>query len=197
MTDAEVAKLVAVMMGAFPSAKVTPETSKVYERMLRDLDYPAANAAVERLLATARFMPTVADIREAALSLNLGETRPGGEAWGEVLRLIGRWGARRYDQGWELPTNDAVLRQTVGSLGWVNLCDSENQAADRARFIELYDKLAAQRRRSLLADELPAAQRFRALQAQERSAGGIGEAIGRALELVGKSSHDGEPEGGR
>ena len=45
---------------------------------------------------------------------------------------------------WKLFT-DPVTAQCVASLRWRELCDSENQAADRARFVELYDKLAAQK----------------------------------------------------
>lgn len=196
MTDAECAKLVAVMMGAFPSAKFNAQTSQVYERMLRDLDYRAANAAVERLLATSRFMPTVADVREAALALTSGEIKPGGEAWGEVLRLISRYGARRYDVGWEPPIADPATRQTVAALGWVNLCDSENQVADRARFVELYDKLAASQRRSQLSEHLPATQRLREAQVAQRleqrsGAASAGGAIMRVLSATVDT--DGKP----
>ena len=51
MTASEAAKIVAVMLAAFPAAKGSAQTSQIYERMLADLDYPAVNAAVERLLA--------------------------------------------------------------------------------------------------------------------------------------------------
>lgn len=168
MTQAEAAKLVAVMLAAFPQSRASAQTSQVYERMLADLDYPAANAAVERLLATARFMPTIAEIRETALALTVGEQKQGGEAWGDVLRMIGRYGARRYDDGWTVPIADPVAARTVAALGWVNLCDSENQAADRARFIELYDRLAIQEKRKQLSEGLPAMQRFRALEDAKR-----------------------------
>jgi hypothetical protein len=166
VTKLEVAKLIGVLIASFPSTKATPETSAVYERMLADLDYPAANAAVERLLATAKFMPTIAEIREATLAVCAGEVRPGGEAWGAVLRATGSHGyVRPPGEGWEF--TDPITAQCVKALGWKAICDSENQAADRARFIELYDKLAATGRRSQLSAGLPAQERLKALQAKQ------------------------------
>lgn len=196
MTKPEVAKLVAVMMAAFPSAKVTADTSMVYERMLGDLDYPAANAAVEKLLATSRWMPTVSEIREAVLSLTEGEPKPGGEAWGEVIAAVGRYGSRRYDVGTFLPPfTDPVTAQAVRALGWVALCDSENQIADRARFIELYDKLAINHRRRQLSDGLPAMLRFRALEEQRQlrtGSTGTGDAIRNVFKLIPTQENDDE-----
>lgn len=165
MTKLEVAKLVGVLMASFPNGKVAAETSAIYERMLADLDYPAANAAVERLLATSRFLPTVAEIREAALTLYAGELRPGGDAWGSVLTAIRKYGYVRVP-GVDFQFDDPVTADAVRALNWTELCNSENVAADRARFIELYDKLAASARRSQLSEGLPAMQRFRALQAK-------------------------------
>jgi len=164
MTKPEVAKLLAVIMAAFPFSKLSDASSVIYERMLADLDYPAANAAVERLLATARMPPTIAEIRDATLTMQTGEVRPGGDAWGEVLAAIGRFGRGRVP-GTDFRFKDPVTARCVTALGWRELCDSEMVTADRARFIELYDRLAAMVRRSQLSDHLPAAQRFRALQA--------------------------------
>lgn len=189
MTQAEVAKIVAVLLAAFPQSRATPQTSQVYERMLADLDYPAVNAAVERLLATAKFMPTIAEIRETALTLAVGEQKPGGQEWGTVLKAIGRWGTYRVP-GVDFKFDDPVTAQCVAAMGWENLCASENQQADRARFTELYDKLAVQERRKQLSDGLPAMQRYRIIQAQEakrieRTGGSsASDAIKQALMLV-------------
>lgn len=166
MTKLEAAKLVAVLIASFPNAKIMQDTSAVYERMLADLDYTAANAAVERLLATAKFLPAVAEIREAALAVCAGEIRPGGESWGEVLKAIARRGyVRPPGDGWNF--SDPLVGQCVAALGWRALCDSENQQADRARFIELYDKLASTGRRTQLSAGLPALERFKALQSKQ------------------------------
>lgn len=167
MTEVQVKKLVAVLLASFPNAKATDETIGAYVRMLADLDYTAASAAVERLLATSRFLPSIAEIREASLTLHVGEQRPGGEAWGEVLKAIGRYGYTRTP-GVDFHFDDPVVAECVSALRWRELCDSENQEADRARFIELYDKLAAQQRRRQLSEGLPAMQRWRTFQEQQR-----------------------------
>lgn len=174
MTKAEAAKLVAVLLASYPntpqarvsSSGQTVQTSEVYERMLADLEYPTANAAVERLLATSRFMPTVAEIRDACMDLIHGDQRAGGEAWGECVKAISRWGIYRVP-GVDFMFSDPLVARCVAALGWQNLCNSENQAADRARFIELYDRLAVGARRDTNTNQLPAAQRLRALQEGE------------------------------
>ena len=190
MTKAEAAKLVAVLIAAYPSAKLGPDTAGIYERMLADLDYPSANAAVERLLATSKWPPTVAEIREASLALHAGEIKPGGEAWGLVLRAIGRYGRNRTP-GVEFDLGDPVALDVVRALNWRELCDSDNPSADRARFIELYDQLAATARRRQLSEALPAMQRFRALQQAEAeralaapSRAGDAQNMGQILKLV-------------
>lgn len=163
MTKPEAAKLVAVLLAAYPAARASSGTSEVYERMLADLDYPTANAAVERLLATSKFMPSIAEIREACMSLLHGEQIAGGEAWGKVLSAIGRWGVYRVP-GVDFVFQDPVVARCVAALGWQNLCNSENQASDRARFIELYDRLAVTTRKELNAGALPAARRLQAVR---------------------------------
>jgi hypothetical protein len=50
-------------------------------------------------------------------------------------------------------------------MGWRNICLSENQAADRARFIELYDRLATDQRRRIQSPLLAAAEAQRQIDA--------------------------------
>lgn len=184
MSPLEIKKLVAVLVAAYPASKVTPESVGIYERMLADLDYPAANAAVEQLLATSKWLPTVAEIRERVASLAIGGVRAGGEGWGDVLKAIGRYGRNRVP-GVDFEFADPVVLACVRAFGWRELCDSENPQADRARFVELYDKLASQRRTSELTAGLPATQRYRALSAvmREDSRMTSARSIGELLQL--------------
>lgn len=188
MTELQGKKLVASLIAAYPTTKITDESAAVYVRMLLDLDYEAANAAIARLVAVSKFPPAIVEIRESTLALQVGEQRPGGDAWGEVLKAIGRYGYTRTP-GVDFQFSDPVIGECVAALKWRELCDSENQEADRARFIELYDKLAGQHRRKQLSEGLPAMQRFRALQAaseQKRlSRSGEPTSLGKLISLPG------------
>jgi hypothetical protein len=146
MTPPEAAKLVATLSAAYPRAAVTVETSRVYERMLADLDFDVATKAVARVIATSRFLPTIAEIRIAAAEVEHGPVRVGGEAWGDVGFAIRRFGARETPR-----LLDPVAAQCVRLLGWHSICSPDNESAIRAHFIRLYDQLAAQNREQQVA----------------------------------------------
>jgi hypothetical protein len=58
-----------MLKGAFPAAKTTESTSQVYETMLADLDWVVAQRAVTQLIATSRFLPSIAEIREVCATM--------------------------------------------------------------------------------------------------------------------------------
>lgn len=149
MKRSEAAELVALLVGAYPRGGVTEATCAVYESQLTDLTYEAASAAVGKLLRSSKFLPSIAEIREAVAQLALGDVRPGADAWGDVLhaiRKVGSYGNPRFA--------DPIVEQCVRALGWRNLClEGHNDAADRAKFCELYDRLAGRARTDVVAGE--------------------------------------------
>lgn len=208
MTEVEAHKVFAVLCSLFPTAKTEPwerrdengrlvpipggGTRGAYARMLADLEYPAACAAVERTAATHRFphLPSVAEIRDAYAELTRGAVRAGGDAWGDVQALHSptskRPGCSVYRHPRPEDVEDPVTWRCIQQLGWVSLCNSENPVSDRAQFIALYDKLAASDRREAVTATLPAATRLRELAAGKVAelAGAIG---GGARRLGGGS----------
>lgn len=133
-------------------------TAKLYGDFLLDLDYRAADAAVRRLIAT--WMPTSANryppipvVRAAVLAQQTGRPRTGIEAWADLRKLTGAYERERLDE------IDPILRQCLEGFGWIewrpffsvargefqkwSVVLGENEAADRARFCELYDRLAS------------------------------------------------------
>lgn len=192
MTEPEAQKLVTVLVTAFPtqlsrmSAEQQASMQAIYRRMLGDLGYPEANAAVERLLATSRFMPTIAEIRDAAHTATNGQKRAGGEAWGDVLKAIRRYGYMR-SPGTDFAFDDPLVHRCAASMGWSELCSSENATADRARFIDLYDQVSANERQNQIAGALPAISRLRELRSAETT--NAATAIG----VVVRSLHGGDP----
>ena len=146
MTRGEVARLVAMLMQAYPDAQTGPKTSELYERELADIDGAIGLAAVKRIIRTSKWFPKVSEIRGVAAALLHGPTRLGGEAWGDVIAAISRFGSYRTP-GFQ----DPLVKEIVRMLGWQTLCRGENEAADRARFIEIYDGLVEKRQNEILA----------------------------------------------
>lgn len=169
MTEVEASVLVTMLVTAFPNEWrwLEPEQQKasraLYRRMMLDLDATICGAAVQRLIATVSKMPSIAKIREGCAMQLDGRASRGGEAWGVVLKLIGRWGVHR-EPGIDFEILDPTAARCVQAFGWRELCSSENQVADRARFIELYEQLALQahedRAVAQLAPPIPARQRI-------------------------------------
>lgn len=169
MTRDETARLVAVMLAAVPNHRVdarsVPDMINAYADLLGDLTYEQCNTALRVLLQTRTWLPSVADVRATALELKRGPVRAGGDAWGGVLRAIQYEGINR-EPGTDFVFSDPATARCVEAFGWRNLCNSENQVADRARFVELYDKFATQAQREAQSPVLAAAAENRELAAE-------------------------------
>lgn len=134
MNRAEVAKVLAVCSAAFPHVNVTRETAAVYAEMLADLDPQHAQQAIRRLLATSHFFPSIAAIREATIAVANPSAPSGAEAWAEVVLKIKQVGSRGRPE-WSHP----AVAVAVSTLGWWDLCMSDNQAVNRAHFWKVFD----------------------------------------------------------
>ena len=62
MTPVEAAKLVAMLMAAYPFAELPEGTVAVYEGFLQDFDRDRGVAAVRTVIRTHKFFPTIAEI---------------------------------------------------------------------------------------------------------------------------------------
>ncbi|HET7545167.1 MAG TPA: replicative helicase loader/inhibitor [Polyangiaceae bacterium] len=148
MTPAEAAKSVAVLAAAYPNARWATATIQVYEEMLGDLDFALVKRAISRLVCTSKFLPTIAEIREASADFALGAGRNAIDAWGDVtmaIRRIGSYGAPTF--------KDPLVGECVRIMGWRYLCLSESsEVADRARFAELYTDMQRKQRLSDLSE---------------------------------------------
>jgi hypothetical protein len=176
MNRQESARLVAIVMGAYPSqaAKMSAKQGEAmitaYETLLDDVTYELAQGAVRVLAQTEKFMPSVAEIRAACLELTNGPKRPGGDAWGDVIAL------RTFRDVTDMAKADPITLHICKEFGWIeyrtlfrngadvdqwHVVSGDNEAADRARFIELYDKLKAQGHRETVAPLLATARATR------------------------------------
>lgn len=150
MTKTEVAQLVALAIANFPSYQDRDLriTAQLWFGALSDLPYPVAEAAVLQVLSTSSFWPTVAQIRQAAETIDPHNSLPSPElAWEEVLRQIARVGY----YGTPNWSNEAIGRAAYALYGgWKQLCQScgiSSMPADRAHFNQIYTALTETERR--------------------------------------------------
>ena len=106
--------------------------------MLSDLDPVLAKAAIIKVCRESDFFPSVARIVEAANELDPRIEQPptAAEAWEDVERLIIHFGPHRAPK-----YSCDLVRRAVRAIGWLQLCCSENPAADRAHFLRLYESM--------------------------------------------------------
>lgn len=111
---------------------------QLWFNQLNDIPYNVAEVTLNKWVATNKWSPSIADIREQATGLTQGEAKEWGEAWQDVLRAIRLYGS--YEELKALDSLDEITRKTVKHLGYRNLCFSENIQNDRANFRMIYER---------------------------------------------------------
>jgi len=92
-------KIMAVLNSSYKTQPLAKETLEIWYRSLSDIDYTLAQKAVEKILLTSKFYPTIAEIRETCLSLIEGKKVTGLEAWGIFRKYINLYStAENYEK---------------------------------------------------------------------------------------------------
>jgi hypothetical protein len=113
--------------------------------MLGDLDYVAANVAVKRHLASSKWPPTVADIREQCTGVSGGEMVTAAAAWGELMQAVRRHGY--YHEAEALADLSPEVREVVEMITWREINLSENLDVLRGQFLRMYENVRGRRER--------------------------------------------------
>ncbi|UWG96812.1 replicative helicase loader/inhibitor [Dehalobacter sp. DCM] len=142
MNKEEIGKLVAMALANFPNMqeKDMGPTMALWQQMLSDMPYDVAKAALMRVLATAKFFPTVAEIREAAVSNSQPNRLSAPEAWEEATRAIRKYGYYKEQEG--LDSLSPATRKAVQSIGWKSFCTNEDEGVLRGQFRMAFETMA-------------------------------------------------------
>lgn len=116
------------------------QAMELWFRQLQDIPYPVAEATLNKWVATNKWSPSIAEIRELAAEIQNGKLPDWGEGWEQVNLAIRRYGYYRPKEA--LESLDPITREVVNRLGFTNLCLSENPAADRANFRQCFEIVA-------------------------------------------------------
>lgn len=137
MTKKEFALIIAALKSAYRNFGVeTPSELEFWYEMLSDIDYKILKTAVKKYIVESTFPPTIADLRKSTVNTLEPARLSADEAWGQVTKAIHQFGY--YNQDDALGSMDHEVALLVKRFGWQELCVSENQMADRAHFIKLW-----------------------------------------------------------
>lgn len=147
MTKQEFAVFASALRTYYPKEALLPnqQAMELWYRELQDIPYTVAEAGLRQWVATNKWSPTIADIREMTANVSHGEIADWGDAWEKVLRAISRYGS--YNEAKALESMDEMTRTCVKRLGFKNICLSENIATDRANFRMIYENLADRKKK--------------------------------------------------
>lgn len=143
----KVMKLLVTCRKAFPSSRADAETLALYVKVLAPLSYAEIEAAVLRIMRTAHFFPTAAEIFEAAEKIEQAVNKTGlpdaGEAWREAMANVYE---NHVYHPWTYSCDE--VRAAVRRFGKKELCSLGEHEVNtaRAQFMKIYNEIVARRR---------------------------------------------------
>lgn len=152
MNAADIVQLVSVVKTLWPNWSTAPtsqaelqSTIDTWSTMVCDLDSRVVAAAVQALASEGReFPPPIGLIRKRAVEVAAkasGTSVPDvDQAWLEVQSAIQRHGFRGENRP---PWSHPAVAGIVESIGWRELCYSDNAEALRAHFMRMYGTVSA------------------------------------------------------
>lgn len=148
MDQNEFALFAAALKTFYPGSGIMPNSKAVslWYNQLKDLDYKIAEMALNAWVATEKFPPKISEIREKYNLLTENEIEDWSAGWEQVQKAIRYKGMYREQEA--LESLDEITRQCVERLGFQSLCTSENVAADRANFRDIYKSLQERAKKS-------------------------------------------------
>lgn len=129
---------------AFPQREITAAMGAAWADALAGLPIDAVEAAVDRLIVAKTFPPVLAEIHKAAVEIAFGLPTPEA-AWHQVVTLLADFPSSP-DTAWcpSIEPHPLVWRVVRDVGGLWDLAHSENQMADRAHFLRLFEDLRGQ-----------------------------------------------------
>lgn len=144
----QVIDLVSFAVSCFPSMqdKSMGPTVKAWEKLLGDLPHELLEAALKKVLLTAKYFPSPGEIREAAADLSCKHPSPT-EALLQISRMMRSYGYQKYDEG--IRTLSPLVAEAVKEFGWYDLHNS-NRSTINKEFNLVYNNLLEKQRSQVL-----------------------------------------------
>ena len=136
MTRDELVRIMGGLSLEYRDFEVTPERFELWFASLGEEDYEPVHAAAMKHIESSKWAPKLAEIRDILGQLrSCKPLQTSGEVLGEIMRAVGTIG--RYREG-DLALSPVAML-VVRSMGWAEICNSDNPAALRAHVMKMAD----------------------------------------------------------
>lgn len=145
--EARIIKLLTPYLMAYPQSRMNEGGLIVYAKALRALPLEQIEAAMNKLLMTMKFFPSVAEIFAEAESvtryINGAEDKSPDEAWSEVVRQMQVAFVYKKPQ-----FSTPEIEKAALSMGWDALCQVQTEGMNTARsqFVKFYESVLRRKR---------------------------------------------------
>ncbi len=164
--------LVMALTASYRTFKLeTKEQFDLWYELLKDIPHDKLAFAVKQHIATEKWQPTIADLRKHATETTQ-KLLTSDEAWGEVQNAIRKHGYYNLEKA--LNSMSPETRRVASNMNLRELCLSENQMADRAHFIKMYNQYTEQEAKNQQLPE-PMKQQLSNQNKLKQLTNGIGE----------------------
>lgn len=137
MNSDQALKIIAVLSSSFPNANISAETVEIYEKILLPYPYTEAQQAVFKIIKTAKFFPSIAEITQNIELLSPNQLPAPDMAWSEVMTQVRK-------EGWcgKPQFSCEAIQEAVNAIGYRNICASEMIGVERKHFMDIYKAIA-------------------------------------------------------
>ena len=130
-------------LGEAYNKEFTPEQVGVWFNFFENESFDSFRSAVKRIVAKSKYLPSIAELKqEIALITNPMLQLDCDEEWDSIIKALRRYGYYRYEEA--MDSLKPQTRQIARTIGWYNLCTSENIEWQRKTFKELFNAKQAQ-----------------------------------------------------
>lgn len=147
MTKKEFAIFAMALKTYYPRENLIPNDKalELWFMQLQDLEYKTIELVLNKWVATNKWSPSIAEIREAAAEITSGPIQDWGEAWQNVLNVVRHYGS--YEPIKAMEELDELTAQAVKQVGYYEICQSTNISVERANFRDIYNNLAERKKK--------------------------------------------------
>lgn len=144
MTKQEFGIFAAAIRTYYPKEQILPnkEAMALWYRELQDIPYQVAEAALRKWVATNKWSPSIAEIREMTVNVTHGDALTWGESWEKFKKAVRRFGMSNESAAME--SFDPLTRRCAEIFGYRQFCmsDVSDEMADRAHYQRIFESLA-------------------------------------------------------